>query len=54
MLFRSLNEPNLEMYESFSDGLKAKISASPEWQKLQQENNEANAAPETKEDDIPF
>ena len=50
----NLNEPNLEMYESFSDGLKAKISASPEWQKLQQENSEANAAPETKDDDIPF
>ena len=50
----NLNEPNLEMYESFSDGLKAKISASPEWQKLQQENSESNAAPETKEDDIPF
>jgi hypothetical protein len=30
-----IDEPNMEMFNGFSEHLKAKISSSPEWQKLQ-------------------
>lgn len=57
----NLQEPDMALYETFSDHLKAKISSSPEWQKLT-----GNAAPapatgapakasfDDVDDDIPF
>lgn len=60
----NISEPDMEMFNTFSDNLKAKISNSPEWQKL---HGSANAqrppapsanAPASKfddmDDDIPF
>jgi len=57
----NLQEPNMEMFNGFSDNLKAKISASPEWQRLQGKA-EAPSAPqqsrapvaEDDSEDIPF
>ena len=58
----NLQEPDMAIFETFSDNLKAKITASPEWQKLQKGNDyqrnaiaEANT-PQAREedDDIPF
>ena len=53
-----LDEPNMALFETFSDNLKAKIQSSPEWQKLQG----AQPAPQAPEkasfsdddSDIPF
>ena len=58
----NLQEPDMAMFETFSDNLKAKITSSPEWQKMQGKAAPApatgaapaSAAPETDFDDIPF
>ena len=56
-----LADPNMEMFATFSDNLKKKITASPEWQKLhgksQQMPERKHAAPimqDEDEDSIPF
>lgn len=55
-----IDEPDMEMFNGFSDNLKAKISSSPEWQKLQGKTpapapQSAPAKPAFDEDDdIPF
>ena len=56
----NLTDPDMAMFETFSDNLKAKIASSPEWQKLQgkQAAPAAAAAPAAggveEDDDIPF
>lgn len=57
----NLNEPDMAMFETFSENLKAKIKSSPEWQKLESKtaapstNASTYALPPTEEDDdIPF
>lgn len=55
----TLNEPNWVLFETFSDNLKAKISASPEFQKAKggapaQIAQPAQASPGFDDDDIPF
>ena len=55
-----IDEPDMEMFNGFSDNLKAKISSSPEWQKKQ--GNTPAPAPQSapakpafdEDDDIPF
>ena len=55
-----IDDPDMEMFNKFSDHLKAKIAASPEWQKLQGKTpapapQAAPAKPAFDEDDdIPF
>jgi hypothetical protein len=48
----NLSEPDMKMFETFSDNLKAKIKSSPEWQKI----NGSGPLPESPmdEDSIPF
>lgn len=58
----NMNEPDMAMFETFSDNLKAKIKASPEWQKLESKTYAKDAAasanspqiPSDEDDDIPF
>lgn len=56
----NLNEPDMTMFETFSDNLKTKIKASPEWQKLESKTAAPTPAPaatvgvEDDLDDIPF
>lgn len=55
----NLSDPDMEMFQGFSDNLKAKIQSSPEWQKLQgktaaPEPAKARSVPEEDSDDIPF
>jgi hypothetical protein len=59
----NLSEPDMDMFEGFSANLKAKIQASPEWQKLHgtapaAATPKAAAAPQAsadeEDDDIPF
>lgn len=56
----SISEPDMEMFNGFSDNLKAKISASPEWEKLSKPKAAAPAAAApaapsfSEDDDIPF
>jgi len=56
----NLQDPNMDLFATFSDNLKAKIQASPEWQKLQSNapENANQSAPEVSGDDpddnIPF
>ena len=57
----NIAEPDMEMFATFSDNLKAKISNSPEWQKLQGKAEAKAAAPAPApaaggfdDDDIPF
>ena len=53
----NIGDPDMAMFETFSDNLKKKISSSPEWQKR---NAPQNSAPESAspyddmDDDIPF
>ena len=53
-----LENPDMELFETFSDSLKNKIMSSPEWQETQGEEPKkiAGKAPgfEELEDDIPF
>ena len=58
----NISEPNMEMYNGFSDNLKAKIANSPEWQKLHgggqssapQQSSAPAKADNFADDDIPF
>ena len=53
----NLDSPDMTMFESFSDNLKVKIMASPEWQKLQSSGNASTPTASTSidlDDDIPF
>jgi hypothetical protein len=53
----TLAEPDMTMFQSFSDNLKKKIMASPEWEKLQGKATPqtASKAPAFQDDeDIPF
>jgi hypothetical protein len=53
----TLAEPDMVMFQSFSDNLKKKIMASPEWEKLQGKATpqQASKAPAFEDDgDIPF
>jgi hypothetical protein len=57
----NLTEPDMALFESFSDNLKAKIQSSPEWQKIagtQAPAQSSTPAPASKfddmDDDIPF
>jgi hypothetical protein len=54
-----IDEPDMEMFNGFSDNLKAKISSSPEWQKLQGKTpapapQQSAPASTFEDDDIPF
>ncbi len=57
-----IDDPDMEMFNKFSDHLKAKISASPEWQKLQGKTPAPAPQPQSapakpafdEDDDIPF
>ena len=40
----SIDEPDMEMFETFSDGLKKKIQESPEWQGREYAKNESASA----------
>lgn len=55
----NLTEPDMAMFESFSENLKTKIKASPEWQKLESKTAAPTPAPAAtggveEDDDIPF
>ena len=52
----NLQDPDMNMFNGFSDNLKAKITVSPEWQKLQSKGTPAPAPRQLGEDDedIPF
>lgn len=55
----NLQDPDMALFEAFSDNLKTKITSSPEWEKLQGKTPEAPKAhqgsPEVGvDDDIPF
>jgi hypothetical protein len=56
----NLSEPNMELYATFSDNLKAKIASSPEWEKINgkikpEDRPDAGATSAMDEDDdIPF
>lgn len=55
----NLTEPDMAMFESFSENLKTKIKASPEWQKLESKAAAPTPAPAAtvgveEDDDIPF
>ena len=56
----NLNEPDMVLFETFSDNLKAKIQSSPEWQKLQGKAPASTSQPQggssfdDTDDDIPF
>lgn len=56
----NLTDPDMTMFETFSDNLKAKIKSSPEWQKLERQMSGAGApaaapaAAADEDDDIPF
>jgi hypothetical protein len=51
-----LQDPDMEMFNGFSDNLKAKITSSPEWAKLQNKAAPKPAArePGSDDEDIPF
>lgn len=56
----NLQEPDMKLFETFSDNLKAKITSSPEWQKLQGNNSTESKNVDEKpsfadfDDSIPF
>ena len=55
----NLQQPDMALFETFSDNLKAKITSSPEWQKMQGGSAPAQAAGSApaamdEDDDIPF
>lgn len=51
----NLQEPDMALFETFSDNLKAKITSSPEWQKLQTAPTQSKAtAVDVEDEDIPF
>jgi len=54
----SIDNPDMELFESFSDNLKNKIRQSPEWQRLHGGPSAGNSAPSANfddmESDLPF
>ena len=48
----NLEEPDMELFNTFSENLKAKIKSSPQWQKLESKNPVENQPPV--DDDVPF
>jgi len=51
----TIENPDMALYESFSEGLKNTISLSPEWQaKKGKQSNSANESLADMEDDVPF
>lgn len=48
----NLQEPDMEMFEGFSDNLKAKIKSSPEWQKLEGKTPEPPSREPGSDDDV--
>jgi hypothetical protein len=53
----NIGDPDMVMFETFSENLKKKISASPEWQKRNAPQNSAPvpaASYPDQDDDIPF
>jgi hypothetical protein len=50
----NLQEPDMVLYETFSDNLKAKIASSPEWQKLQNQSERVPGSDDDAGEDIPF
>jgi len=53
----NLQQPDMAMFDSFSQNLKTKIQASPEWQKLDRVGSATPGAPAAHvemDDDIPF
>jgi hypothetical protein len=56
----SIEEPDMTMFETFSDGLKAKIEGSPEWQArtgqeyAKNESASKSSGFDDMDDDIPF
>jgi hypothetical protein len=51
----NLENPDMKMFEAFSDNLKVKIMASPEWSRHQGKKPETgNVSTVEEDDDIPF
>ena len=55
----NLQEPDMALFDTFSDTLKTKITSSPEWEKLQGKQNISNIQPSLSsqldpDEDIPF
>ena len=55
----NLQEPDMALFETFSDNLKTKITSSPEWEKLQGKQNISDIQPTLSsqsdpDEDIPF
>jgi hypothetical protein len=50
----NLQEPDLKLYSTFSQNLKDKIAASPEWQKMKNSPDEQVQVDTSSDDDIPF
>jgi len=55
----NLQEPDMALFDTFSDTLKTKITSSPEWEKLQGKQNISNIQPALSsqldpDEDIPF
>lgn len=52
----SIEEPDMELFDSFSENLKNKISSSPEWKEMQGDTPKGSPTFDTKglDDDIPF
>jgi hypothetical protein len=55
----NLQDPDMALFEAFSDNLKTKITSSPEWEKLQGKSPEPAKAHQGspavgEDDDIPF
>ncbi len=50
----NLQEPDLTLFETFSDNLKAKIQSSPEWEKIGKPQKNTLIRVEDEDSDIPF
>ena len=50
----TLQNPDMALFETFSDKLKAKIMSSPEWQKLEKGETAKPQVDEEEDQDIPF
>lgn len=50
----NLQEPDMVLYESFSDNLKTKIASSPEWQKLQGQPERVPGSDDDVGENVPF
>jgi hypothetical protein len=49
-----IDEPDMELFSTFSDYLRAKIESSPEWQKRNKPTAYTGGGVEEADDDIPF